>query len=165
MRSRTHPLNVLFSRSGRLVDPVTMVRLIRARDYLAAQFDKRTSLADSASVAALSPFHFTRMFTSVFGETPHEFVTRIRIEEAKKRLVAGNQSVTGICLDVGYESLGSFSLRFRSLTGLSPADFRREARRIYPVPAQWPLLYIPACYQHFFLGRPPQPLETARIEK
>lgn len=145
-------------RDVRLFDPLTMVRLIRARDFLAVHHGERASLQDGARVAALSPFHFSRLFTAAFNETPHEFVTRVRIDAAKKLLLAGNHSVTDVCLEVGYESLGSFSARFRSLTGLSPAGFRREARRFFPAPAQWLLLYIPACYQYFFL-------ETATIEK
>jgi len=52
----------------------------------------------------------------------------MRIEQAKRLLLAENHSVTEICFDIGYESLGSFSVRFRSLTGLSPSAFRREAR-------------------------------------
>jgi AraC-like DNA-binding protein len=61
--------------------------------------------------------------------------------------------VTDICFDIGYESLGSFSMRFRSLTGLSPAAFRREARSSFGgLAAHWPLFYIPSCYQQFFVG-------------
>jgi AraC-like DNA-binding protein len=56
-------------------------------------------------------------------------------------------------LEVGYESLGSFSSRFSSLTGLSPAAFRRESRRTFGgLSSRWPLYYIPACYQQFFMG-------------
>jgi AraC-like DNA-binding protein len=76
----------------------------------------------------------------------------MRIEEAKKLLLAENQSVTDICLDLGYESLGSFSTKFRSLTGLSPVAFRREARVAFGgFASHWPLYYIPACYQRFFI--------------
>jgi AraC-like DNA-binding protein len=97
-------------------------------------------------------FHFSRVFTQAFGETPHEFVTRMRIDAAKKLLLAENDSVTSICLNVGYESLGSFSSKFRSLTGLSPAAFRREARISFGgFASHWPLYYIPACYQRFFV--------------
>jgi len=78
-------------------------------------------------------------------------VTRQRVDQAKKLLLAGNHSVTDICMEVGYESLGSFSTRFRSLTTMSPAGFRREARRVFPAP-HWPLVYVPSCFQHFFVG-------------
>jgi AraC-like DNA-binding protein len=90
------------------------------------------------------------MFLQAFGETPHEFLTRIRIEEAKKLLLLDQHSVTEVCFEVGYESLGSFSSRFRLLTGLSPVAFRREARLCFGgLASHWPLYYIPACFQGF----------------
>ena len=56
-----------------------MPRIYRARDYLAAYFDQRLPLHDLAVVAGLSPFHLQRVFAKTFGETPHEFATRLRI--------------------------------------------------------------------------------------
>ena len=142
-------------RSIRLYDAQTFARFCRARDYLGAYYRDRITLEESARQAALSPFYFSRLFAQAFGETPHEFVTRMRIEEAKKLLLREDRRVTDICFGVGYESLGSFSLRFRSLTGFSPAGFRREARRTFGgLAAHWPLCYIPACYQRFFHASP-----------
>jgi AraC-like DNA-binding protein len=127
------------------------------RNYLGDCYCDYVTLEGAAQRACLSRFHFNRLFVRVFGETPHEFVTRRRIEEAKKLLLRDGDSVTDICFAVGYESLGSFSTRFRSLTGLSPAAFRREARLAFGgFASHWPLYFIPACYQQFVLG--PQPL-------
>jgi AraC-like DNA-binding protein len=148
MRSR--PIQSPIPRGVRLYDPATLARLVRARDFLASRFAHRTFLADGAREAGLSPFYFNRLFLQVFGQTPHEFVTRLRIEEAKRLLLSDDQSVTDICWDVGYESLGSFSTRFATLTGLSPAAFRREAGRLfggYGRGRRWPLFYVPACFQ------------------
>src|ERR1022692_3792304 len=114
-----------------------------ARDYLAAHYARPVFLAEASRQACLSPFYFNRLFTQSSNETPHEFVTRRRIERAKMPLLAGNHSVTEICFEVGYESLGSFSTRFSSLTGLSPAAFRGEALRIFGgFGVRWPLYYI-----------------------
>jgi len=127
--------------------------LFRARDLLAARFNERVSLTAAASEAGLSPFYFHRLFAEAFGETPHEFVARLRIDHAKRLLLAGNHSVTETCFDAGYESLGSFSSRFHSLTGFSPAAFRRESRRVFGTSGRyWPMYYMPACFQHFFVG-------------
>lgn len=127
--------------------PRLLARLCRARDYLACRFDRKTTLED------VPPFYFNRLFTEVFGETPHEFLTRRRIERAKQLLLADHESVTDICFEVGYESVGSFSTRFRSLTGLSPLRFRREARRVFGgFGRRGALYYIPACYQTFLFG-------------
>jgi AraC-like DNA-binding protein len=140
-------------REVRLFDEVTFARLCRARDYLGDRYGERVTLENAARQACLSPFHFNRLFAEAFGETPHEFVTRRRIEEAKKLLLRDTESVTDICFAVGYESLGSFSTRFRSLTGLSPALFRREARLAFGgFASHWPLYFIPACYQQFVVS-------------
>lgn len=154
MRTRPGAGEEIIPRGVRLFDPATLARLCRARDFLSGRFDQRTSLAEAARQAGLSPFYFNRLFTQAFGETPHELVTRLRIERAKHLLLTDSDSVTGICFEVGYESLGSFSARFHSLTGLSPAAFRREARRIFGgFNRRWPLYYIPACFQHFLFGQ------------
>src|SRR5215470_5712029 len=153
MRDSARRAELALQREPRLYDMTTFARVCRARDYLGDCYRDRVTLENAAKEACLSPFHFNRVFTQVFGETPHEFVTRMRVEEAKKLLLAGNSSVTDICFDIGYESLGSFSARFRSLTGLSPSEFRRQARVAFGgFAAHWPLYYIPACYQHFFVG-------------
>ena len=152
MRMRSRRAELATRREIRLFDATTFARLCRARDYLGASYRDRITLENAARHACLSPFHFNRLFAQAFGETPHEFVTRVRMDAAKKLLLSENDSVTDICLDVGYESLGSFSSRFRSLTGLSPAAFRREARISFGgFASHWPLYYIPACYQRFYL--------------
>ena len=66
----------------------TVSDLILARDYLAARFNERISLREAAALAGLSPYYFHRLFANAFGETPHEFVTRLRIDHAKKLLLA-----------------------------------------------------------------------------
>jgi len=149
MRAQSRRLELSTPLPARLFDPVTFARLSRARDYLAASYRERISLQQAASQACLSPFHFNRLFVQAFGETPHEFLTRMRISHAKKLLLAENHSITEICFDLGYESLGSFSTRFRSLTGSSPVAFRRQCRRTFGGYQRWLLYYIPACYQQF----------------
>jgi AraC-like DNA-binding protein len=103
-------------------------------------------LVDAAEEACLSPFHYHRMFARAFGETPHDFLTRVRIDRAKQLLAQEHLPVTEVCLSVGYESLGSFSGLFRSLVGCSPSEYRRALRRIFPVPDLAPYRFIPSCY-------------------
>ena len=136
----------------RLFNPATIARLSRARDYVAAHYNERHSLETVASLSDFSPFYFNRLFARAFDETPHEFVTRLRIDQAKKLLLAGNQSITDICFEIGYESLGSFSARFQSLVGLSPSAFRREARRLFGgFGRRWALYYIPHCFARLYV--------------
>ena len=93
----------------------------------------------------MSPFHFLRSFSRVFGETPHAFVQRLRLERAKDRLARG-ASVTEVCFDVGYASLGSFSSLFARRVGLPPSQWQRTVRRQVAVPQALARLYIPCCY-------------------
>src|SRR5690606_41898065 len=79
-----------------------------------------------ARVALLSPSHFTRRFRAVFGETPHQYLYRRRIERAQRLLRTTDLPVTEIGHGVGYASLGTFTRTFRRLTGETPTAFRRR---------------------------------------
>jgi len=131
---------------GRIVDDTTFRRLIRARDFLAAGYTGCLRLEDAARQACLSPFHFQRLFSRVFGESPHDFVARLRMENALRLLEDGEMPVTDVCMEIGYVSLGSFSARFAARMGQSPSRYRRNSRRwIAPVHG-WPVFRIPGCF-------------------
>jgi AraC family transcriptional regulator len=100
-------------------------RVLRGRDFLLSSSCGRVPLRDAARVARLSPFHFHRAFRAAFGETPHQHATRHRLERAR-RLLEGDRSVTEICLETGFESLGSFSRLFRRAYGAAPSPYRRS---------------------------------------
>jgi AraC-like DNA-binding protein len=137
-----------------LVDDETFRRLSRARDLLAAGYQSPVPLDRAAREACLSPFHFQRLFLRTFGESPHRFLTRLRMDHARQLLAADELPVTEICLEVGYNSLGTFSSRFASLTGQSPTEFRRAARRFVAPVHGWHILYVPACFVNFWLTAP-----------
>ena len=99
-------------------------RLWRARDFIEASFLEPVTLARIAEAAELSPHHLLRLFKRVYGETPHQFVTKRRLEHARFLLTYTDRSVTDICFDIGFESLGSFSTLFRTRIGVSPAHYR-----------------------------------------
>lgn len=99
-------------------------RLSLARDYIEASLDKPITLTDYSGVACLSPHHFLRLFRQVYGETPHQFLTRIRLRCAMDLLQKTDIPVTEICFLVGFESLGSFSTLFKRHYGKSPMAFR-----------------------------------------
>jgi AraC-like DNA-binding protein len=137
--------------SGRIVDDTTFRRLVRARDFLAAGQADRIRLEEAARQACLSPFHFQRLFVRTFGESPHQFVTRLRMERARRLLEADEMRVTDICLEIGYASLGTFSTRFAERTGQSPSEYRRAARRWVAPRHGWRIYRLPACFVHFWL--------------
>jgi AraC-like DNA-binding protein len=126
-----------------LVEHETFLRLRESRDWLATQHGRRVTLAEAAARAGYSPFHYLRLFERAFGETPHEFVTRLRLVRAKQILRTATDPVTEICFDLGYESLGSFSTLFRREVGLAPSQFRR----VFSMPGLWELKATPACFR------------------
>jgi AraC-like DNA-binding protein len=103
-------------------------RLQRARDFAEASLGRAITLDDIAKIACLSPTHLLRTFRQLFGETPHRYLVRRRLEHAAELLAASDRSVTEVCLEVGYESLGSFSSLFRRRYGISPDRYRRPKR-------------------------------------
>jgi len=123
----------------------TFRRLCRARDLLASEYGSRVLLEHAAREACFSEFHFHRLFRTAFGETPHDFLTRLRMERARQ-LLASQRIVTEICFEVGYESLGSFSAKFRAQFGRSPVEFQKEVRRVFGYSAPWRILMIPECF-------------------
>ena len=78
-----------------------------------------------AAVAHVSPAHFSRSFRDVFGETPHRYLQRRRVERAMFLLRETDRSVTDICFDVAFTSLGTFSRTFREIVGETPSGYRR----------------------------------------
>jgi AraC-like DNA-binding protein len=132
--------------------PATVQKLCRARAFIRDYFREPIELADAAAEAELSIWHFLRLFRDVFGETPHEFLTRLRIDTARSLLAVSSRSVTDVCFDVGFSSLGSFSTLFTRQVGVSPIAFRRQARPQVSVPA-WPRWwFVPACFAAHFGG-------------
>jgi AraC-like DNA-binding protein len=78
-----------------------------------------------ARIASVSRAHFIRTFRETFGETPHRYLQRRRVERSMWLLRETDRSVTDICLDVGFTSLGTFSRTFREIVGESPVAYRR----------------------------------------
>ena len=94
------------------------------------------NIAALASIALTSEAHFIRTFRATFGETPHRYLQRRRVERAMYLLRRTDRDVTDVCLDVGFSSLGTFSRTFREIVGETPTEFRGgQAVAAAPVPA------------------------------
>src|ERR687884_28910 len=100
-------------------------RLLRARDAMDRAYAEPLDVRAIAAVAYISPAHFSRCFRTVFGETPNRYLQRRRVERSMFLLRETDRSVTEICLDVGFTSLGTFSRMFREIVGESPSSYRR----------------------------------------
>lgn len=99
-------------------------RVRRARDFIDANFAQELSLAAIGRAAWLSPYHLLRLFKEAFGETPHQYMTRKRLRHARRLLKDTDLPVSEVCYRSGYQSLGSFSHRFKRHFGASPTEFR-----------------------------------------
>jgi AraC-like DNA-binding protein len=112
-------------------------RMLRARDAIDRAYAQPLDIESLAAVAHVSEAHFIRTFKATFGETPHRYLQRRRVERAMFKLVETDRSVTDICFDVGFTSLGTFSRTFHDIVGCTPTEYRdREA----PMPA------VPNCF-------------------
>ncbi len=112
-------------------------RLLRARDAMDRAYAQPLDVRAVAAVAYLSAAHFSRSFRAVFGETPHSYLQRRRVERSMFLLRETDRSVTDICFDVGFTSLGTFSRTFRSIVGETPSGYR----------AAHPPIEAPHCFQ------------------
>ena len=132
--------------------PQTYKCLSRARDFMRHAYGRPIRLSEVSAQANLSPYHFLRVHQQVFLETPHEFLTRLRLERAKALLANGSHNVTEACFEVGFQSLGSFSALFARRVGLSPSEYRRHALSGISVPRRVQPLFVPECFASMIFG-------------
>jgi AraC-like DNA-binding protein len=153
-----HPL--IYTAAHRL-DPLLDDELFRR--LCRSRVDHPLRLAEAAREAYLSSYHYHRLFTRTFGETPHEFLMRLRIDEAKRLLARDQLPVTEVCMAVGYESLGSFSPLFRSVVGYSPSVYQRAIEKIFSVPKLAPYRLVPNCFEDVGQAVVPASRQSCRL--
>jgi len=129
------------------------LRLNAGREYIANNYQAPLRLSDIAKYSYMSPYHFLRVFKDTYGETPNEFLIRLRVEQAKKMLITENFSVSEVCENVGYASLGSFSSLFLKQVGVAPTLYRRKLWALSSEKYRFPSQAIPACFAYHFLGK------------
>jgi len=105
-------------------------RMLRSRDAIDRAYAQALDVRALAAVASVSEAHFIRTFKATFDETPHRYLQRRRVERAMFLLRESDRSITDICLDVGFASLGTFSRTFRDIVGLNPTDYREQSEPI-----------------------------------
>jgi AraC-like DNA-binding protein len=102
-------------------------RMLRARDAMDRAYARPLDISTLARLADVSEAHFIRTFRATFGETPHRYLQRRRVERSMFLIRETDRSVSDVCLEVGFTSLGTFSRTFRQITGESPTAYRRRA--------------------------------------
>lgn len=104
-------------------------RLNIAKDYINSNFSESVSLEKLSTVSCMCPHHLLRKFKSHFGTTPHQYLTSVRLENAKKQVESTAIPITEICFNAGYESLSSFSELFKKHYKNSPETHRKLHRK------------------------------------
>jgi AraC-like DNA-binding protein len=128
------------------IAPDVYKKIVTAKLYIDDSFHERIDLDQLSRQACLSRYHFHRLFTRIYRLTPHQYLTRKRIEAARKSLAANELSITEICNDVGFESIGSFSTLFKKEIGQAPASYRNLARQKQEQTRTQPRSFIPHCF-------------------
>ena len=103
-------------------------RLWRARRFIDECYDQPLDLNEISRQACLSRYHFLRLFRDTFDTTPRQYLIKCRIDKAKELLRVRSLTVTDVCFEVGFQSVGSFSSLFHKCVGDSPVNYRRQQR-------------------------------------
>ena len=120
-------------------------RIVQAKLFIDQHYAEKIDLGNIAEEAHFSKFHFIRLFKKVYGKTPHHYLTRVRIEQAKLLLLKRN-TVAEVSLDIGFESVTSFTGLFKKIVGITPSIFQQQQQARRMNIAMSPFRYIPNCF-------------------
>lgn len=120
-------------------------RIVRAKLFIDEHFATAVDLDSIADEACFSKFHFARLFRDIYGRTPHQYLTAVRVGEAVRLLERG-ASVKEACSAVGFDSVSSFTGLFKRRIGVTPAAFQRARLRVFEEISTTPLKHIPNCF-------------------
>jgi AraC-like DNA-binding protein len=126
-------------------------RIVQAKLFIETHFCHGIDLDNIADEAHFSKFHFIRLFKTIYGKTPHQYLISVRIEKAQLLLRNGH-SVSEVCFEVGFDSPTSFTGLFKRIAGTTPSAYQRQqARRTADIDRR-PLWYIPNCFADKIAG-------------
>jgi AraC-like DNA-binding protein len=124
-------------------------RIVAAKIYIDENFQEPIDLDAISQQAFLSRFHFHRIFRQIYQRTPHQYLTQKRLDKAKD-LLANNKPVCEVCNEVGFESIGSFSVLFKKEIGFAPQYYRNMAWLKKQEQKEQPKKAIPHCFIESF---------------
>ena len=132
--------------------PEIYQRIVSAKVFIDENYQEQIGLDDVSEQAFFSRFHFHRLFTRIYRRTPHQYITQKRLDKAKE-LLKENKPVTEVCNEVGFESIGSFSVLFKKEIGFAPQYYRNMAYKKKMEQQAQPKKAIPHCFiQGYKLG-------------
>lgn len=120
-------------------------RIVQAKLYIDLHYAEKIDLSNIANEATFSKYHFIRLFKSIYGKTPHHYLTQVRINAARE-LLKKNISVTEVCDSVGFDSVTSFAGLFKKLTGFSPSSYQQHHQMRNAQIQERPLQFVPNCF-------------------
>jgi AraC-like DNA-binding protein len=120
-------------------------RIVQAKLFIDKFYSDKIDLDNISDEAYFSKFHFIRLFKSIYGKTPHQYLTKVRIDKAQQ-LLQQEKSVSEVCLLVGYDSISTFSGLFTKIVGKTPSDFLSDNRQRNREIKSEPLAFVPQCY-------------------
>jgi AraC-like DNA-binding protein len=129
-----------------LLTPDIYQRITKAKVFIDENFYTAIDLDQIAKQAFLSKFHFHRLFARIYRKTPHQYLTQVRLEAAKKLLAKEEISITAVANLIGFESLGSFSSLFSKQSGYSPQYYRNIAWLKHRLLKEQPRRFVPHCF-------------------
>ncbi len=121
-----HQIHELLTQLSILNNEVENLDLTLATEYIENHIEKKITVDELAQICHLSKYYFIRKFKNIYGETPHEFITRLKINHAKQILIQSSQNVSEVGLAVGYEDITTFIRAFKMLTGTTPNKYRKN---------------------------------------
>jgi len=120
-------------------------RIVQAKLFIDTHFSDEIDLDNIADEAYFSKFQFIRLFKTIYGETPHQYLTRVRIENAKE-LLQKEISITEVCFTVGFYSISSFTALFKRYTNICPSEYQQQFKNRAVQIKKTPLQFIPNCF-------------------
>lgn len=119
-------------------------RIVQAKLFIDINYTDDIDLDNISDKAYFSKFHFIRLFKKIYGKTPHQYLTSVRLDKAKQLLIKG-LTVSEVCVSVGFESLSSFSSLIKNTFGDTPTVFLSNQIVRQTEMATSPLKFIPGC--------------------
>ena len=120
-------------------------QIVQAKLFIDNHYPEKIDLNNISDEAYFSKFHFIRLFKKIYGKSPHQYLTWVRVEKAKD-LLKTNTSITDVCFAVGFESISSFTGLFKRCAHKTPSQFQQlELERIAEM-VNTPLKFVPNCF-------------------
>ena len=120
-------------------------RIVQAKLFIDSHFSESIDVSNIADEACFSKYHFIRLFKSIYGKTPHHYLTQVRIDKARLLLTEGN-TIMDVCVSIGFDSPTSFTAVFKKVVGKTPSVFQNNQKAKQQAISANPLSAVPNCF-------------------